>query len=68
VPVPTLLGQLVLLLGLPVSCGMWLRSRRAELAQRLRPGFQRMGFVLLALLLLLILLVGADIRGFVGSL
>jgi BASS family bile acid:Na+ symporter len=49
VPVVNLMTQLSLTLLLPISIGMWLRTRRPERAQRLAPIFHRATLVALVL-------------------
>ncbi len=65
-PIPLLLGQLVLTLGLPVALGMWIRHRRPDIAERHRPALQRLAFGGIAVVLLLVIV--ADPQAFVGGL
>ena len=65
-PIPTLLVQLLLLLTLPIALGMWMRQRRTDLAVAYQPLLQRLSFVGVALVLLLIVL--DDPRAFFGGL
>jgi BASS family bile acid:Na+ symporter len=58
-PVTTLLTQLVFMLALPLAVGMIVRRRWPAWARARRPAFQRLAFVLLGLLLLLVLSVEA---------
>lgn len=58
-PVTTLLTQLVFILALPLAIGMVVRRRWPAWARARRPFFQRLAFVLLGLLLLLVLSVEA---------
>ena len=66
VPVGGLLKQLLATVALPVSLGMIARARWPDLTDQYRPTLQRLGFALLALLLVLIVL--ADVRGFLRAL
>jgi BASS family bile acid:Na+ symporter len=65
-PIPLLLGQLVLTLGLPVALGMWIRHRRPDIAERHRPALQRLAFGGIALVLLLV--IADDPQAFLGGL
>jgi len=65
-PIPALLVQLLLLLTLPIALGMWVRQRRTDLAVAYQPLLQRLSFVGVALVLLLIVL--DDPRAFFGGL
>lgn len=53
-PLPLLTGQLLILLLIPVSLGMWARERRPDLVERHRAGLQRASLVAIALLLVAI--------------
>ena len=64
--VPTLAGELVLMLTLPVGLGMWVRSRWDNWAMEHRLAVQRLAFAGVALVLALIVL--ENPRAFVGSL
>jgi len=55
-PMALILGQLLLMLTLPVGLGMWVRLRRADLARRYQSTVQRLAFVGVAIVLLLIIL------------
>jgi BASS family bile acid:Na+ symporter len=65
-PIPLLLAQLLLMLCVPVACGMWIRSRSPDLAERRRPLLQRLAFGGLALVLLLVIVDDPD--AFAGGL
>ena len=47
VPVASLVGQLLFMLLLPISLGMWLRANRPETADRLGPRLQRVVLVVM---------------------
>jgi bile acid:Na+ symporter, BASS family len=66
VGVPTLIGELVLMLTLPVGFGMWVRSRWDNWAMGHRLVVQRLAFAGVALVLALIVL--ENPRAFVGGL
>jgi bile acid:Na+ symporter, BASS family len=66
VPLPALLGQLIVMLTLPVGLGMWVRRHWPEQAARHRPAVQRLAFIGVAIMLLLIIL--DDPRAFLGDL
>jgi BASS family bile acid:Na+ symporter len=55
-PIALILGQLFLMLTLPVALGMWVRLRRPDLARRYQPTVQRLAFIGVAIMLLLIIL------------
>jgi bile acid:Na+ symporter, BASS family len=55
VPIGLLVTQLVVLLGLPIGVGMFVRARWARQALRFQPLVRRTGFLLLAVLLTLAL-------------
>jgi len=55
-PIPALVAQLVLVLGLPVAAGMWIRGRRPALAQRIGPALRRVAFVGTGIVLALVVL------------
>ncbi len=65
-PIPLLLGQLLLMLALPVALGMWIRRRSPELAERHRPVLQRLAFTGIAVVLLLVIV--DDPQAFFGGL
>jgi bile acid:Na+ symporter, BASS family len=65
-PIPLLLGQLLLMLALPVALGMWIRRRSPELAERQRPALQRLAFTGISIVLLLVIV--DDPRAFFGAL
>ena len=65
-PIPLLLAQLVLMLGVPVALGMWVRRRSPRFAERHRPALQRLGFAALAFVLLLV--IADDPKGFAAGL
>jgi bile acid:Na+ symporter, BASS family len=65
-PIPLLLAQLVLMLGVPVALGMWVRRRSPQFAEQHRPALQRLGFCGLAIVLLLV--IADDPWRFVGGL
>jgi bile acid:Na+ symporter, BASS family len=56
VPVPTLITQLLLMFTLPVGLGMWVRHRSPDWANHYRPHAQRLAFVGVGLMLVLIVL------------
>jgi bile acid:Na+ symporter, BASS family len=66
VDVATLISQLLLLFTLPVGLGMWVRRRWPDWARTYRPTAQRLVFVGVGLMLVLIIL--DDPRAFVGDL
>jgi BASS family bile acid:Na+ symporter len=55
-PIPALVAQLVVVLGLPVAAGMWIRGRRPQLAQRLGPAVRRVAFIGTGVVLALVVL------------
>jgi BASS family bile acid:Na+ symporter len=65
-PIPLLLAQLVLVLGLPVAIGMWVRRHWPDSAGRHRPALQRFAFGGIAIILLLVIL--DDPQAFFGGL
>ena len=60
VPLPALILQIVLMLGLPVTVGMWIRHRSPAFAERHRTGLQRLAFGGIALVLSLVILDDPD--------
>jgi BASS family bile acid:Na+ symporter len=54
-PIPLLVGQLFLMLTLPVGLGMWVRRRWADRAALYRPAVQRLAFLGVGIVLLLII-------------
>src|SRR6185295_1490770 len=44
-PIPLILGQLIVMLALPVSAGMWIRARWPAFAARSQPVFRAGAFV-----------------------
>jgi BASS family bile acid:Na+ symporter len=54
-PLSTLIGQLVVVLGLPVALGMWIRRSRPGVAETLGPGLRPLAFIGTAIVLLLII-------------
>jgi BASS family bile acid:Na+ symporter len=54
-PLSTLIGQLVVVLGLPVALGMWVRRSRPGVAEKLGPGLRPLAFIGTAIVLLLII-------------
>jgi BASS family bile acid:Na+ symporter len=54
-PIPLLVGQLLLVLGLPVAIGMWMRQRVPHVAERYAPVLQRVAFGGTGLVLFLII-------------
>jgi bile acid:Na+ symporter, BASS family len=65
-PLSTLIGQLVVVLGLPVALGMWLHRSRPGFAEKLGPALRPLAFIGTAIVLLLIV-VDAPVA-FVGGL
>ncbi len=65
-PLSTLIGQLVVVLGLPVALGMWIRRSRPGFAEKLGPALRPLAFIGTAIVLLLIV-VDAPVA-FVGGL
>lgn len=65
-PVPLLLAQLLLMLGLPVTLGMWIRQRSPAFAERHRTALQRLAFAGIAGVLMLVIL--DDPQAFAGGL
>jgi bile acid:Na+ symporter, BASS family len=55
-PISLLLAQLLLMLALPVGLGMLVRRRWVDLAARYRPGVQRLAFIGVGIVLLLVIL------------
>jgi BASS family bile acid:Na+ symporter len=55
VPIPSLLAQLLLMLTVPVGIGMWVRRQWADEAVRHRPAVQRLAFIGVGIVLLLII-------------
>ena len=55
-PISPLLGQLLLMLTVPVGFGMWARRRWKEWALRCQPTMQRLGFLGVGIVLVLIIL------------
>jgi BASS family bile acid:Na+ symporter len=55
-PIPALVSQLILMLALPIGLGMWIRRRWPDVALRHRPAVQRLAFVGVGIVLLLIIL------------
>lgn len=55
-PIRLLLVQLLLTLALPVALGMWVRRRWTDLAGRCRPAVQRLAFIGVGMVLVLIVL------------
>jgi BASS family bile acid:Na+ symporter len=55
-PFALLLGQLLAMLALPIGLGMWVRRRWPDFAVRNRPGVQRLAFVGVGIVLVLIIL------------
>lgn len=65
-PIPLLVGQLLLVLALPVLLGMWIRRRWPDAAARHRPMLQRLAFVAIGAVLTLV--VFDDPASFTGGL
>lgn len=65
-PIPALVTQLILMLGLPIGLGMWVRRRWPDLALRYRPAVQRLAFIGVGIVLGLIIL--GDPQTFVSGL
>jgi bile acid:Na+ symporter, BASS family len=65
-PIPLILGQLIVMLALPVSVGMWIRARRPAFALKSQPAFRLVAFVALGSLMTLI--IGRDPSGFLSGL
>ena len=65
-PIALILGQLLVMLALPVSVGMWIRAKRPAFAKRAQPVFRLVAF--LALGALMTLVIGRDLSGFLGGL
>jgi len=63
VPLVLLASQLLLVLGLPIAIGMWVRSRSQGLALRCAPTLQRVAFVGVAIILALIVAGDGDAFG-----
>ena len=66
VPLTLLFGQLLVMLTLPVGLGVWVRRRWPVVARRYGPPLQRLSFIGIAIVLLLLLL--DDPAGFLRSL
>jgi BASS family bile acid:Na+ symporter len=54
-PVPVLIVQVVLLLGLPVAIGMWIRRRAPDSAERFGPALRRASFIGIGIVFLLVI-------------
>jgi BASS family bile acid:Na+ symporter len=54
-PVPVLIAQVVLLLGLPVALGMWMRRRVPGSAERYGPALRRASFIGIGIVFLLVI-------------
>src|SRR5262245_5061449 len=54
-PIPLLVGQLLLVLALPVALGMWVRQQAPELAERGSPALRRISLVGTAFVLFLVI-------------
>src|SRR5262245_62050328 len=54
-PLSTLIGQLVVVLGIPVLLGMWIRQSRSGFAEKLGPALRPLAFIGTAIVLLLII-------------
>ena len=65
-PIPLLIAQILLMLGLPVALGMWIRRRSPDLAERHRSSLQRFAFSGIAIILMLV--IADDPRAFVDGL
>ncbi len=55
-PIPLLIGQLVLVLGVPLTVGMVVRRRAPDLAERCGPAMRRLAFIGTGVVLVLIIL------------
>jgi BASS family bile acid:Na+ symporter len=66
VPIPALVGQFLLMLTLPVGIGMWVRRQWPDRAVSSRPAVQRLAFIGVGIMLLLIIL--DDPRAFLSDL
>lgn len=55
-PMVPLLIQILVMLAVPVSLGMWIRRRRSGLALRWRPALQNLSFIGVALVLVFIII------------
>jgi bile acid:Na+ symporter, BASS family len=66
VPMSALLVQLFLMLTVPVGFGMWARHKWTDWALRWQPAMQRLGFLGVGILLVLVIL--DDPRAFIGAL
>lgn len=55
-PIPLILSQLFLMLTLPVALGMWVRLRWADVARQYQSTVQRLAFIGVGIVLLLIIL------------
>lgn len=65
-PMPMLVGQLLVMLALPVSLGMWIRRHWPTFAMRSEPVFRVMAFCALGLLMAIV--IGGNPSYFLGSL
>ena len=65
-PIALLVGQLLLVLALPVLLGMWIRRHWPDAAARHRPALQRAAFVAIAVVLTLVVV--DDPESFAGGL
>jgi len=65
-PLPLIVGQLLLMLALPVALGMWVRFSRPVLAGRSQPYLRSVG--LGGIVALIVLIVASDPVGFVNGL
>jgi bile acid:Na+ symporter, BASS family len=54
-PVPVLIAQVVLLLGLPVALGMWIRRRVPDSAERFGPALRSVSFIGIGIVFLLVI-------------
>jgi BASS family bile acid:Na+ symporter len=66
VPIPLLVSQLLVMLTLPVGLGMWARRRWPDQAVAYRPAVQRLAFIGVGLVLVLI--IADDPGAFLGDL
>jgi BASS family bile acid:Na+ symporter len=55
-PIPLLVGQLLLMLTLPIGLGMWVRRRWTDRAKHYQPVMERLAFLGVGIVLLLIVL------------
>ena len=65
-PIPLIVAQLIVMLGLPVSAGMWIRARWPQFALRSQAIFRAAAFAGLGVLMTLI--IGGNPSGFLSSL